>query len=464
MHRVLSVNPRRAIRRPHYRREDLKIEVRDDLGDFSSDDDDSPSPDSSTFPPNAQETQSFSRPQRPRPVLNPANPTEDISSTKSTTSSDFPRTTAPLRETQREQPSSTFPSVTSAESSSSTRTLPTAVPQTTTVFNSQPTGATNRGGSEAGLGNDRSTEVGWTPTAIAFGTIAIAALVLVIGVGIWWCLRFQKRRKARQLYDRNMSPDGRFWDPSATYSAPAAPSAPFATVRRSPSSVMAELMGHAYANENGNAGGYYGNDRNSLTPEGYLDEKRYDPARQLPVLEPAPVAQPNVRNSIASWIRRHHPLKLNPLSGRSSVYSTRTIGASTRTVNAPPVPAMPDVYRGTDHVDNSGLGVPQNNPRDIVSSRYDTSRHSTGSDNNSLLSLYQNQPQHEPGQAPWLMDPPPVVFGERGVSMAPTEATTRTESTWRTWGGGIAQPQNQAPPETPRRGWIEKCIKFGGLK
>ncbi|KZL75641.1 hypothetical protein CI238_04867 [Colletotrichum incanum] len=448
---------RRAIRRPYYRRDDLKIEIRDDPGEMSSDEEDSPSPASSTFPPGTQPTQPPSPPSGPPAVLNPADPTDGISSADSPTTSDFPRPTAPPRGPQREQPSNSFTSVTTTESSSSTSTFPTAVPQSTTSFDSQPTGGTTRGGNDAGLGNDRSTEVGWTPTAMAFGTIAIAALFLVIGVGIWWCLRYQKRRKARQMYERNISPDGSFWDPSATFSAPTA------TVRRSPSSVMAELMGHAYVTENGNAGGYYGNDRNSLTPEGYLDEKRYDPSRQLPILEPAPVAQPNVRNSIASWIRRHHPLKLNPMSGRSSVYSTRTIGASTHTVNAPPVPAVPDVYRSTDRVD-SGLGSHQNNSRDNASSRYDTDSQSGGYNTNSLLSLYQSQPQQEPGQAPWLMDPPPVVFGERGVSIAPTEATTRTESTWRSWGGGVTQPQNQAPPETPRRGWIEKCIKFGGLK
>ncbi|WQF83632.1 hypothetical protein CDEST_08646 [Colletotrichum destructivum] len=492
---------RRAIRRPHFPRDDLKIEIRDDPGEISSDDDDSPSPSGSTFPPGARPTEPPSPPPAPPVVLNPADPTESISSSSSSTSSDSPEPTAPPRGPQRGRPSGFDTSVTSESSSSSTSSFPTAFPQSTTGSDSQPTGGATRGGNEEGLGNDRSIEMGWTPTAIAFGTIAIAALFLVLGIGIWWCVRYQKRRKARKMYDRNISPDGSFWDPSATFSSPSA-----APVRRSPSSVMAELMGHAYAAENGHgAAGAYASDnadRNSLTPQGYLDEKRHDPARQLPILEPAPVAQPNVRNSFASWIRRHHPLKLNPMSGRNSVYSTRTLAASNRSVNnapLPPVPAVPDVYRSSDRLEvPPGLGIQhqQHNHQDnnnnnnnnnnnsssrsnlrytTSSSRYDDMDESpsTGYNTNSLLSLYHTQPQHphqqQPGQPPWLMDPPPVVFGERGVSMAPTEATARTESTWRSWGGGVTQPQpqhqhQQSPPGTPRRGWIEKCIKFGGLK
>ncbi|KAK7436799.1 hypothetical protein CaCOL14_000444 [Colletotrichum acutatum] len=472
---------RRAIRRPRYIRDDLQIEVRDDKGEISSDDEDSPSPKSTTFPPGARPTAPPPPPAvgvAPPAVLNPANPTDTESSTSSDspspTSTEFPRPTEPPRGPQRGETGATpFSSSisTTTESSSSTKTLPTAIPnsRSTTSFDSQPTGGTTRGGNETGLGNDRSDDIGWTPTAIAFGTIAIAALFLVIGVGIWWCLRYRKRRQARHLYERSISPDNhQYWDPSSTFSPPTMPAA--RPSRRSPSSIFAELMGHAYAAENGSAGnGTYGNDRNSLTPQGYLDEKRYDPARQLPILEPAPVAQPNVRNSIASWIRRHHPLKLNPMSGRSSMYSTRSgFGASTNNVNAPPVPNVPDAYRSTDQVQQSGL-TPPPQQRYAPSSQYDTGSPSTDYNTNSLLSLYQTQPPQQPGQqqapaAPWLQDPPPVVFGERGVSMAPTEAT---ESTWRSWGGGVNNPpqhQQQAPPETPRKGWIEKCIKFGGLK
>ncbi|KAF9878447.1 hypothetical protein CkaCkLH20_03939 [Colletotrichum karsti] len=468
---------RRLIRRPRFQRDDLRIEIRDD----SSDSEDSPSPNHSSFPPGVSKTHSPKSPKTtlppapppPPPVLAPARPTETETETTTTTSSSRPsvQPAAPSRAPSREQPRpTTFPTVTSTESSSSstTRSFPTALPNsfsTTTNPATAPTGGTTRGGNEAGLGNDRSDEVGWTPTAIAFGTIAIAALFLVIGWGLWWFLKYRKRRQARKMYERSMSPDGNHWNPTSTFSAPTQPA------RRAPSSIMAELMGAAYAAENGNAGHP---DRNSLTPQGYLDEKRHDPARQLPILEPAPVHQPNVRNSIASWIRRHHPLKLNPLSGRSSIYSNRTIGASAQSVNAPPVPAVPDAYRPSSQ--QSGPAPPPQQPntnRYTASSRYGTE---SRADTNSILSFYENQQppqqpaQGKPPQPLWLETPPPLMHGDRGrgVSMAPTEATTRTESTWRSWGGGVTQPrqhaQQQPPPETPRRGWIEKCIRFGGLK
>ncbi|KAK2054310.1 hypothetical protein LY76DRAFT_686711 [Colletotrichum caudatum] len=455
---------RRVVRRPRFRRDDIRIEIRDGeehhkaddhrSDDDSSDEEDSPSPSETTFPPNVQQTQ----PPPPPPVLNPADPAGAIASTGSP---DRPQQTANPDRPQRQQP----PSVTS-------QPAPAAFPQTTASSGAQPTESTTRGGNEAGLGRDRSTEAGWTPTAIAFGTIAIAALCLVIGVAIWWFLRFRKRRKARRMHERGMPPDGGgggapYWEPAMTFSPPTAP------VRRTPSSVMAELMGQAYAAENG---GYYANpDRNTLTPQGYLDEKRVDPARQLPILEPAPVAQPNVRNSIASWIRRHHPLKLNPLAGRSSVYSTRSASPASRSVDAvpaaaaPPVPAVPVAYRSTDRVDSPGPGA--GNPQYASSSRYDTDGQSTRDDTNSILSLYQNRapPPHEPGGQPepdpWLVEPPAPLFANRGVSMAPTAVTDRTESTWRTWGAGASQPLNRVPAaDAPRPGWIEKCIKFGGLK
>ncbi|KAF6800916.1 hypothetical protein CMUS01_15539 [Colletotrichum musicola] len=452
---------RRIVRRPRFRREDLRIEIRDDPGDISSDDD-SPSPTNKSFSHTGTKTHSPKKtdspklPQQPPPVaLNPANPTK----TDSPTSSSFPTSlpTAPPRGPGRQNPPATSfsSSITTTESTRRTSSLPTAFPESqfTNSNGARPTGSAD--GSDIGLGSARSSEVGWTPTAIAFGTIAIAALFLCIGWGLWWFLRYRKRRKARDMYDRSMSPESQLWNPASSFSAPTAP------VRRSPSSVMAELMGAAFAAQGGNSG----RDRNSLTPQGYLDEKTYDPARQLPILEPAPVHQPNVRNSVASWIRRHHPLKLNPLSGRSSVYSTRTLGASAPDVNAPPVPAVPDAYRPGSQ--QSSLQVPQatgNQNRYTSSSHYGTENPPDYSAS-SILSLYQTeQPSGQHPQAPWLQEPPPLRHSERGVSMAPTEATARTESTWRSWGGGVTQPREHAPPETPRRGWIEKCIKFGGLK
>ncbi|TEA14536.1 hypothetical protein C8034_v003440 [Colletotrichum sidae] len=488
---------RRIIRRSRFPRPDLRVEIRDG----ASDSEDSPSPSYSSFSKShSPKTKSYSPklppPQPAPPVLNPARPGEAETTTTSSSSSSSSLPTAPSRQPSRDQPQrqpTSNPPVPSAKSSSSSsssssRPAPTAIPngQFTTSAPPLPTNTAARGGNQAGLGKDRSREVGWTPTAIAFGTIAIAAFFLVIGLAIWWFLKYRRRRQARQMYENSISSQqGTIWNPVATFSPPTH------ATKRSPSSVMAELMGHAYAAENGHAGAGPGAgagagagaaganhpDRNLLTPQGYLDEKKFAADGQLPILEPAPVHQPQVRNSVASWIRRHHPLKLNPHAGRSSMYSTRTAGASTRTVNvdAPPVPAVPDAYRPSSR--HSGLAVPggaDDRRYTAASSRYGSDAHSLYG-TNSILSLYENQhptttqqqqQQQQQGggggppDAPWLETPPPLMYGERGVSMAPTE------STWRSWGGGVTQPREHAPapPQTPRRGWIEKCIKFGGLK
>ncbi|TKW52182.1 hypothetical protein CTA1_8138 [Colletotrichum tanaceti] len=499
---------RRAIRRPHFRRDDLRIEIRDVNGDISSDDDDSPSPSRSKFPPGARPTSppSSSPPRTPPVVLNPASRVSRISSAS--------------RVNRISSPRSSSSSSSSIRSPTSTNSSPRP---TTPPIGPRPSQPSQPPSFFTSVTSESSVELGWTPTAIAFGTIAIAALFLVLGVAIWWCVRCRKRRRARRMHDRNISPDGSFWDPSAA----AAAAVTAAPVRRSPSSVMAELMDHAYAAENGHGappggtypgGAYYAgdddaDDRNSLAPRGYyLDEKRHDsdhPARHIPIPEPAPVAQPDVRNSFASWVRRHHPLKQNPMSGgggggRNSVYSTRSLAASNRSVNhapLPPVPAVPDVYRSSDRLEapdhhqhhrHHRHHHQQSNRRyTTTSSRYDDDDDddtdespSAGYNTNSLLALYNHtqprsqhphphphQQQQQPGQPPWLMDPPPVVFRERGVSMAPTEATTRTESTWRSWGAGVTQPRHHHHHQHGRqrsqpgtRGWIEKCINFGGMR
>jgi hypothetical protein len=68
---------------------------------------------------------------------------------------------------------------------------------------------------------------------------------------------------------------------------------------RSQSAIMADLMASAYAAQNGG----------SMT-DTYPNEKS--------PTEP----QPQIRSSVASWLRRHHPLTLNPLSARSSTSFT----------------------------------------------------------------------------------------------------------------------------------------------
>lgn len=73
---------------------------------------------------------------------------------------------------------------------------------------------------------------------------------------------------------------------------------------RSESEVMADLMASAHAMQNGGNTNAYPQDK---------PEQNYNITAE---------PQPQIRNSIASWLRRHHPLNLNPLAGRASTASS----------------------------------------------------------------------------------------------------------------------------------------------
>jgi len=85
---------------------------------------------------------------------------------------------------------------------------------------------------------------------------------------------------------------------------------------------MNELMASAYAAQNGDT-----------TPHGYPAEK----TSNLPTAE----AQPQLRSSVASWLRRHHPLNLNPpSSARSSAASAARTTIISQVNELPPPPPI----------------------------------------------------------------------------------------------------------------------------
>lgn len=135
---------------------------------------------------------------------------------------------------------------------------------------------------------------------------------------------------------------------------------------RSNSQILDELIAASYAHQNGQDGT---NNTYSI-PNGYVlpatvpDEKRADGAHPVTIIQPAPTHQPEVRKSVASWLRKHHPLKLNPLSIRGSTFSAFSRRASSAygsqqgrdsmassyppptpyNPDAPPMPDIPATY------------------------------------------------------------------------------------------------------------------------
>lgn len=233
--------------------------------------------------------------------------------------------------------------------------------------------------------------------------------------------------------------------------------------QRTQSNLMDQLLTAAYDVEQG---AHAEREQQMQAPYGYLNEKRYDPSQQLPILQPAPVTQPTVRWSIASWVRRHNPLRLNPVGGRGSMYSTSSSGDAPARQSVPPVPPVPAAFqsKGQPRADDEAPLVqrPPFNPR-AASSLYSGT---PGEAVESPVSAYARnsgawvQRDANPGR--------PQVFAGRAVSMAPTEVTTSnaSESTWASWGAGVSRPQPrfQQQPATPRRAWIERCVNLGGWK
>lgn len=73
---------------------------------------------------------------------------------------------------------------------------------------------------------------------------------------------------------------------------------------------------------------------------------------------------------------------------------------------------------------------------------------------NQLMSgFYKGQGADGLTAPPNVRMPPPAAPSVAGQ----TEVTASSESTWRTW--GWSQPKQQ-----PKEGWIDKCVRLGGLR
>lgn len=78
----------------------------------------------------------------------------------------------------------------------------------------------------------------------------------------------------------------------------------------------------------------YGSEGGTI-PIGFKEEKKHDSSYPLPLLEPEPILQASIRQSLVSWFKRssgHHPLKLSPMSrwSRSTKASTEGGGGGSR--------------------------------------------------------------------------------------------------------------------------------------
>ncbi|KAK3328799.1 hypothetical protein B0H66DRAFT_596414 [Apodospora peruviana] len=230
--------------------------------------------------------------------------------------------------TLRSQSSSSTTFTTSTTSSSSVGVMETSlpaagvaagVPTTTASYPSSSTGVaegqlldSDDNVPDVRLQNGNGGLSAGQKAGIALGVIGLVALLCGLGYFLW--KRYLVHRE-REIASWSSSPN------NAT--PPAHPDASATIDPRTNSQILDDLIAASYAHQNG------GGTSPAVGFVATTDEKTPDGTYPVSILPPAPKgSQPEIRSSIASWLRRHHPLHLNPLSQRGSMLSAVSFGGN----------------------------------------------------------------------------------------------------------------------------------------
>ncbi|KAK7937772.1 uncharacterized protein PG986_014640 [Apiospora aurea] len=385
---------RRGFRRGQEIADALRIEVRDledrdDLGPRSSPSSpdspasaaSSPSPTSTTFSPGATKT---------------ALPAPGVTSTTSPPAGAV--TTAPTAQPVIATSVLSSTTLVSSVVPAGSEIIPTSIDTrpSSTIRQTKPDGTasavpangiTEKGGNNGGGGGG-----GISKTAIGFGVVGAVGFLVAVGFLIWkfwWC----RRKKA------NTNPPPRAELIASDNTRPGA--GPGGGMKRSDSSVMGSLMGHAYRAEEG--GSMYDHQVGGT----YMDEKRrpgsHDDRDPILPREPEPVANPNGDRSespVGSWLKRQSTRMLDPLTARASMTSSAAGG-----------------FKMTEQPRPDDSYQPPQQP----------------------TAKYYFPIAIDPQKVP----PPPAPYR---ISMA---ETNRTSGTWNTW--GVQQHRDDKP-----KGWKAK--------
>ncbi|KAK3693463.1 hypothetical protein B0T22DRAFT_449853 [Podospora appendiculata] len=225
------------------------------------------------------------------------------------------------------------PSATLNSPSSSTATsvlvVPTSLSPTPTAIASNENSNTTTSTGNRGLSSGAKA-------GIAIGTIAGVAILVALFLVVRkrYIARFNQALPAQKPPFNGSAAQGR-GPPDA----------------RTQSQILDELMAASYAHQNGGAAPAPAASFNAF-PNGFMaNEKESDGSYPVTIIQPIPQRQPELRTSFASWLRRHHPLKLNPLSSRGSMFSVASRATGTESNyrdtmapdadQVPPMPAMP---------------------------------------------------------------------------------------------------------------------------
>lgn len=213
------------------------------------------------------------------------------------------------------------------------------------------------------------------------------------------------------------------------------------------SDTSSDRMSVAYANDNGR-NSYQ--DRGPMNSNGYMDEKYAGFGDQQPILRPEPTANPKgtmdptFDNSISDWMNYQTQQEMvNPMTARNSVASSAVWN------NIPPFTPGLMGENGTSAVQSADMPPPLD-PR-FAAANIQAPQTSQFQNGGKPISIYAGQKVSylerppippEPHQPPAFRLPPPPGR----MSVALTEVTNNTESTWNTW--GVIQHKKQ-----PKNSW-----------
>ncbi|CCC07989.1 hypothetical protein SMACR_01554 [Sordaria macrospora] len=354
---------------------------------------------------------------------------------------------------------------------SSTTAIAASIAITSSVTTSVLTSATaspaiNNGAALEGVQQKEAAHGHMSGGAKAGIAIGVVAGVAMFGIVCFWLLKCFRSRKSeadsessiRAFLSGEKSGENGLPPPATAAGGAGADQLSTNFDPRSNSQILDELIAASYAHQNG-----HDNTNNTYSiPNGYvlptaLDEKRADSAHPVTIIRPAPTHQPEIRKSVASWLRKHHPLKLNPLSIRgstfsafsrraSSAYGSSQQGGGRESIasdypatpydpDAPPMPEIPATY--FNEISKPLSPMPKKPPtaaQNMKAMKFqsmwsdssagtdmdqDRSRMTVSSEGNeSLFNLYNGQMQggqegKSPSQVVTSLSPPPLVINRQ---------------------------------------------------
>lgn len=279
----------------------------------------------------------------------------------------------------------------------------------------------------------------------------LAGVALLAGL-LFFLWRWKRSRKGHRLDDS--APELPYSNANKFH--PNTHQGPSATIDpRSNSQILDDLIAASYAHQNGGslpAGGAWSSQDEKRDMEGAAAAAHI--GNLSPQSRQIEEPQPQIRFSIASWLRRHHPLKLNPMGSKRGSMASSAVSKNSSSSRAPPT--VRD-SRGSSILDVKTMMRPRYHdsvrPDQSVSQRNTMATEVT----NSVYDYYYARPESQaPGsQQPGQDEIPPLppVYTSPGQTKT-QQLAAKYQSVWSDSTGTTASGASGASGVTATSGQI----------